>query len=208
MLSKLLSLGFIASISSLVTGSALLRRDLPYPPDCVYPDYMIAPTWTGGNQEGLGSYCLSRWKDGLLVTGITTWVNGKVVKGIQVTYSDGSKSDVIGSMQGKQSEGSWGVTDRITEGVVYGDGTGYRLGQIVIKTHDGGNMRIGQDGERSDPGTPHDVASGLLFGVIVAELDGEIARGGLLFMKGQIQKAEITEMVFDDDIDALNAKHT
>lgn len=205
---KLLSLGFMASLPALIAAGPLKTRGLVYPADCVWTDYMIAPTWTGGSQtdSDIQSICLAKWRDGLLVTGITTWTDGTVVQGIQVTYSDGTKSDVVGRIKGKQTQGSWDITDPITSGTVFGDGKGYRLGKMKLSTKSGTQVEVGQEQVRTDSGTAHDVGGGLLMGIIVASNGEEIIRGAYLFMKDQIKDVEVTDFKFDDDINTLNSQ--
>jgi hypothetical protein len=203
---KILSLGFLAALPSLINAGPLRARGNLYPADCVFTDYVIAPTWTGGSQDDTTNVCLAKWQEGLLVTGITTWTEKTVVQGIQVTYSDGSKSEVVGQIKGKQTQGSWDITDPVTSATVFGDGKGYRLGKMKISTKSGTQVEVGQENVRTDSGTPHDVGGGLLMGIIVATNGDEIVRGAYLFIKDQIKEVEVTDFKFDDDINQLNSQ--
>lgn len=204
MLKTLLSIGLFSSLS--FAGPILTRDPRDYPADCVYPDYMIAPGWTGGSQDDVTLACLSRWKDGLLVTGIQTWNEDTIVKGIQVTYSDGSKSDVIGEMRGTGDTSGWDATDAISQAEIYGDGKGWRLGQLHFTTKSGQEFRLGN--ERTSGGFPYDVGGGLMMGIIVATTGDAIVRAGYLFMNGPISSVKATDFKFDDDIDQLNSQQT
>ena len=50
---------------------------------------------------------------GLSIAGITTWTKKTVVQGVQVTYSDGTKSEVVRKSKGKQAQRGWDSADSI-----------------------------------------------------------------------------------------------
>jgi hypothetical protein len=141
-----------------------------------------------------------------LVTEITTWAGNTFVKGVQVTYSDGTKSEVVKKIKGKQAHGSWDITDSIMSATVFGDGKGYRLGKMEISTKSGTQVKTRQENIRTDSSTPHDVGGGLLVDIIVATNDDEIVRGAYLFIQDQTTEVEGTDFKFDDDINQLNSQ--
>ncbi|KAF2108385.1 hypothetical protein BDV96DRAFT_605749 [Lophiotrema nucula] len=220
MIKTLISVGYFTSLAALNTAAPTVshvanndlavRWDAPLPDDCYYPDYMAPPFWTGGSDESANNYCVSRWKDGLLITGLTTFTKDKVVNGLQVTYSDGSKSSVYGKSEGDQDTGTWDMTDAIKLARMWGNGNGQRLGQIEVQTQSGKDVKIGNGRTDDDGAQNSEAGGGLLMGLIIATMPDEsaILRAGFLFMKGQITGAVSADFVFDQDLATLNAQQT
>jgi hypothetical protein len=54
----------------------------------------------------------------------------------------------------------------------------------------------------------HETHSGILVGAVGAiEREGEVERMGLLFLKDEVEKVDVVDIVFEDDMNALNEKN-
>lgn len=220
MFRSILFIGGLASLATQISGAPtapIVSRDTlserwtaDLPSGCYYPDYMAAPFWTGGSTDQVDNYCVSKWKDGLLITGLTTYTKDWKVYGLQATFSDGSKSILYGSTKGAQEHQDWDVTDQITLARMWGDGRGHYLGQIEMQTKSNKDIKMGNGRTDDDGAQNSQTGGGLLMGLILATDKNEpiIIRAGFLFIKGQVKEAKSVEFKFDDDLAALNSKQT
>lgn len=78
-------------------GAALLA-DFVRADDCSEGPVDSLKSW--GKAGASNGFCHTPWKRGLVVTGIEVWANEWQVKGIQLTFSDGSKPPLQGTADG------------------------------------------------------------------------------------------------------------
>ena len=223
MVKSLFSIGFLASITSLAAAAPVntpstnalssieaRSENGPFylPDNCYYPDYMAAPRWVGGKEDNVNLYCVSKWTEGLLIAGITTYTKDHRINGLQVTYSDGSKSWVYGTPSGDQDHKEWGFEDQAVLARMWGNGGGKFLGQLEIQTKSGVGIKLG-NGRTDDEGAfSSETGGGLLMGMFIATAKDEsaIVRAGFLFLKDQITEVLNTGFEFDQDLEELNSQ--
>ena len=98
--------------------------------------------------------------------------------------------------------------DTIENAQMWGDGKAYRTGRIQFNMVSGKGLWTGNDHKEGSFNI--NTGNGLLVGVTLATNHAEtsIARMALLFMKGKIIEVVNKDFIYDDNLEALNAKHT
>lgn len=159
-------------------------------------------------------FCQTKWKAGLVVTGLEAWATKYHVSGVQFTYSDGSKGAVIGNTvfgdnkNGDNSEGgdgkhfaiNWGAEDKITKMECATSKDGKALGLINIEVA-GKKLSVGSVSDGDSVST----ASGLLLGAS-GETNAFPSYFTPLFMGVNNNEAEIIDIKFDEDLAEVNKK--
>lgn len=186
-------------------GSSIL--DLPND-DCLYNGDFMLPIdsqsilgFTGG-----GYFCAGQWSgSGLIIKGMQAWGDGHRLTGIQFTYSDNTQSDVFGKTYGDPQGISWDPTAESVKsfnimGPYHEDG----VGRIMLTTTGGQSYSFG--GDTGDyQGKSVNVGSGVILGAVGACGDW-LDNLGLVFLSDSVQRITITDVEFDEDVAAMNAK--
>ncbi|KAF4554331.1 Hypothetical protein D9617_4g000840 [Elsinoe fawcettii] len=206
-------LGLSALIGAAAAGP-ISRRDELDPPadDCAAP-------WFGSSREdgvpwrerkaGADKYfCAQSWTKGLVITGMRIWTDPTRVTGIQMSYSDGSKSDIIG-MQSVASTNDnsieWAVDDKIEELRVWRSEDGGAVGRIRIKVA-GRTLEIGGKVANKNVGTGMDVHSGMLLAVRGSTNNGpHLQTVEFRLLPSNPKSVELVTVNFPESLDKLNA---
>ncbi|KAF2642686.1 hypothetical protein P280DRAFT_506049 [Massarina eburnea CBS 473.64] len=155
-------------------------------------------------------YCETRWKDGLVVNGIELWANKWNVQAFRVRYSDGSWSNIHGNKDYKDvhdnKQITWDSGTRIEKIQYYENHARDSPGSFHWKVEGEDEVDVGASSLWKSIKTA-DISSGLLLGVWgKADDSAFISSMQLLFLKTDVESAQITDMVFDSSIDDVNAK--
>lgn len=163
----------------------------------------VSSTGTGG---GGSRYCATKWKDGIVITGVEIWASTKAVRAVQFYYSDGTNSDLFGKIDGdRHGRMDWDpALDGISQVKTWGDGRGQYLGRIQIRTKKGAELDVGKD-TNGQATFETKVNSGIMLGVFGMSSD-LIDNLGFLFLKSTIDKITIDDVVFDETPEQLNAR--
>lgn len=165
--------------------------------------------WTGvswvGGKNGV-DFCATKYKAGVVITGVEVWANTKAVRAIQFYYSDGTNSQQWGKIDGDRTARlSWDpATDSISQIKMWGNGKGQYLGRVQIRTKSGKSLDVGKDTNGQDTFETK-VASGIMLGAFGASGDS-IDRLGFLFLKSTVSKVTIDDVKFQDTPEALNRR--
>lgn len=164
-----------------------------------------------GGKEG-ESFCRTKFEDGIVVTGIEVWASKSHVSAVQFYYSDGTDSGRLGkSKDDKEHERlDWDYSkgQKIDQMEMWGNGKGTALGRVHVKLNSGEEISVGKDTGGQDV-FKHETHSGVLVGAVGAATpdDNKIDRLGFLFLKSEIDKVTVTDVVFEDTMEDLNAKN-
>lgn len=150
--------------------------------------------WTGG--PGGARYCATKWKQGIVITGVEVYASNKAVEAIQFFYSDGSNSPQFGEPnEEKKARMDWDPSvDSLSLVKTWGNGRGKWLGRVYMRTKTGKELDMGKDTSGQDT-YEHSVESGILLGAFGNSGDS-IDSLGLLFLKSKIDKMTVSEVVF------------
>lgn len=159
---------------------------------------------TGGN-NGAG-FCATKYKAGIVITGVEVWADTKSVRAIQFFYSDGTNSQQWGKINGdRKGRLNWDPsTDSISQVKTWGNGKGQFLGRVQIRTKSGKELDVGKDTNGQDT-FESDVGSGIMLGAFGASGD-VIDRLGFLFLKSKVTKVTIDDVKFKDTPADLNKR--
>jgi hypothetical protein len=159
---------------------------------------------TGGG--GGGGFCATKWKAGVVITGVEVWANSKDVRAIQFYYSDGTNSELFGKIDGdKHARMDWDpATDGIEQLRTWGNGRGQYLGRVFIRTKTGKELDVGKDTSGQDT-FESKVASGIMLGAFGAHGD-VIDSLGFIFLKSKIERITIDDVVFKETPEELNKR--
>ncbi|KAK4499990.1 hypothetical protein PRZ48_008176 [Zasmidium cellare] len=157
-----------------------------------------------GNLDKPDTFCDTQWRNGLSVTGIEVWATAWQIKGIQLTYSDGTKPPLQGQAEGDRHQSiNWNESDRITRMKLAINYAGDALGLVHVEV--GSKSLDVRSDTGSFDGDDITLATGILLGAN-GVAGGFVDRWTPLFMGEHNGKAQITNIVMDDSIDDLNAK--
>ncbi|CAI6342026.1 unnamed protein product [Periconia digitata] len=178
--------------------------------------------------------CDTKWKDGLVVSGLEVWSSAFEVKGIRVIYSDGSRSPIRGQTDRLNTWGSkisgkpgpppekgygwdkieWG-TSKIEKIRFWGDynwGKGPKaVGRIQVwpqgaETDKNKILDVGSDvGDDSGGFRLDNLGSGVLIGIRSIS-GGHLESLEFIFMDGQVRSAKIVKIDWPESIEELNKK--
>ena len=150
--------------------------------------------WTGGS--GGSPYCATKWKQGVVMTGVEVYAGSKEVEAIQFFYSDGTNSPQFGRVQTERKQRiDWDPsTDSLSQVKSWGNGKGQYLGRLYMRTKTGKELDLGKD-TGGQTTFEHNVESGILLGAFGNS--GDVLDSlGLLFLKSKIDKMTVSDVVF------------
>jgi hypothetical protein len=158
---------------------------------------------TGSGQQG---FCHTQWTHGLVVVGIEVWATQWQIKGIKLTYSDGTSPPMEGDPSGDQNRHdsiSWNPQDQVTAFKLAGNYAGDGLGLVHIEVA-GKTLDVRSD-TGSFNGDTVDVGSGILLGAKgEAGPPGDFVRAWApVFLGKSSGPASILDVVYDDDLNDL-----
>ena len=159
---------------------------------------------TGGH--GGAGFCATKFKEGVVITGVEVWANTKAVRAIQFFYSDGTNSKQWGIVDGdRRAKLNWDpASDGISQVKTWGNGRGQYLGRVQIRTRSGKELDVGKDTSGQDT-FESDVGSGIMLGAFGASGD-VIDRLGFLFLKSKVEKVTIDDIKFKETPEELNKR--
>ncbi|KAF2868772.1 hypothetical protein BDV95DRAFT_579284 [Massariosphaeria phaeospora] len=152
-------------------------------------------------------YCETRWKDGLLITGIEVWANKHHVRGLQITYDNGLKSPIYGTADGDEDRHdkiAWDATAPVTKVTKWNNIDNDAVGRIRIEVG-GKTLEVGANIKKKNDGEDVMVHSGLLLaangraGDFMDSLEWK-------FMGATLQEATMEEITFENSIDTWNSE--
>ena len=162
----------------------------PYPKGPFTDEFVI------GGPNG-GDFATVGWVDNEkadVVKKFQMWWNDSTMTGIQVTYTDGSVTEIFGSTAQNTDAIAFAPGELITSATLWDNGNSTRFGHIRITTsagqvYDNGKNVIGQ------PAYAAGVGSGLLVG-FVGRRGKDLDMLGLIFVKPQIVSVSITDVKY------------
>lgn len=164
-----------------------------------------APVSHTGGLKG-APFCATKFKEGVVITGVEVWANTKSVRAIQFYYSDGTNSRQWGVVDGdRKGKLTWDpATDGISQIKTWGNGRGQFLGRVQIRTRSGKELDVGKDTSGQDTFETN-VGSGIMLGAFGASGD-VIDRLGFLFLRSKVEKLTIDDIQFKDTPEDLNKR--
>lgn len=150
--------------------------------------------WVGG--QGGGDFCATKYKQGVVITGVEVWANKGGVRAIQFYYSDGTNSGQFGKIDGdRHGRLDWDpAVDGISQVKSWGNGRGQHLGRVQIRTKKGAELDVGKDTSGQDT-FESKTASGIMLGAFGRS--GDLVDSlGFLFLKSKIERITIDDVVF------------
>ncbi|RAL07684.1 uncharacterized protein BO97DRAFT_463410 [Aspergillus homomorphus CBS 101889] len=131
----------------------------------------------GGN--GGNHFWETKYDKGAMVEEIIVWKEGNILRGLKLSWTDGSDSTMIGKSSGSSQSFTFKVKEKCTEMVLRGNGIGTRCGHIEFKTDQGNSFSWGDGGSDN---YYMDVGSGFLVG-FQGRANLDIDSLGPLFLK-------------------------
>jgi hypothetical protein len=100
--------------------------------------------WVGG--EGGSPWCATKWKAGVVITGVEVYGSGKGVEAIQFFYSDGTNSPQVGEPNEERKQRlDWDPSvDSLSQVKSWGNGRGKYLGRVYFRTKSGKELDMGK----------------------------------------------------------------
>lgn len=162
--------------------------------------YLIGSGNTGG------PFCHTKYKEGIVMTGVEVWADDNRVQAIQFYYSDGTNSGQMGKIKGdKHDRMDWDPsTDGISQAKSWGNGRAQALGRVYLRLKSGKELDVGRDTSGQDS-FEHNVFSGIMLGAVGRSGDN-IDQLGWLFLKSKIDAITVSDVEFKDTVEALNSK--
>ena len=177
----------MGAVTLLLSGAATAA-------DCVNGPWTNV-LYIGG--QGGGEWCNTKYDQGIVVTGLEVWASGKAVRAVQLYYSDGSNSGMVGKLDDVREHQriDWDPSkDSISQYKSWGNGNGKYLGRIYLRLKSGGELNVGKDVDGQDV-YETDVQSGILLGAFGRSGDS-IDGMGALFLKSKVSKVTIEDVKF------------
>ncbi|KAJ4294183.1 hypothetical protein N0V90_007873 [Kalmusia sp. IMI 367209] len=190
--------------SLLLGASTLLFSGLATAADCANGPWTNVLYIGGG---GGGDWCNSKWDQGIVVTGMEVWASNKAVRAVQLYYSDGSNSGMVGKLDDVKEHQriDWDPSkDGISQLKTWGNGKGQYLGRVYLRLKSGGELNVGKDTD-GQAVYETDVQSGIMLGAYGKA--GDVIDGmGVLFLKSKVSKITIENVAFSDTAEDLNER--
>ncbi|KAF1970617.1 hypothetical protein BU23DRAFT_204285 [Bimuria novae-zelandiae CBS 107.79] len=156
-------------------------------------------------------FCSTMHDIGVPVTGLDVWYDeNQGINAIQISYANGDRQGPFGvpgsSPQHRSIDWEYSKTF-IDSFSLWGNGGGGQLGNIRLVLTDGREFDVGnrQDGRSKKTEWVIDVGAGVMLGFGGWGGDN-IKQGYALFLKSQIDRITMTDPVFDDSPENLNAQ--
>ncbi|EMD30822.1 hypothetical protein CERSUDRAFT_100959 [Gelatoporia subvermispora B] len=152
-----------------------------------WPPYPAGP-FTGEfvvGRFGGSPFQTCKWvmnQSGLVVKGLDVWYNSSTLRGVQVTFSDDSRSAIFGQPSDTHASVTFVPGERITSLTLWGNGDRH--------TFDVGKNTSGQSSYDAD------VASGILVGM-VGRCGSDIDMLGPVFLYGVVTNVSISDVVYN-----------
>ncbi|KAF2004891.1 hypothetical protein P154DRAFT_571641 [Amniculicola lignicola CBS 123094] len=207
----------IPSFSKLLLGAgfaAAALLDVARAADCgsgPYASVHAIGETKPSEDKGMVPWCSTLWDAGAPVTGLDIWYDDKQgINAIQLSYANGDKHGpfgVPGSSPQHQSI-DWDYSKTFIDSLsLWGNGGGGQLGNIRLVLKDGREIDVGNrnDGKSKKTEFVIDVGSGIMLGAGGWGADN-IKQGYFLFLKSKVEKITMTDPIFDDSPENLNAK--
>ncbi|OCH85686.1 hypothetical protein OBBRIDRAFT_293892 [Obba rivulosa] len=130
----------------------------------------------------------------LIVKALDVWYNTSTLRGIQVTFSDNSRSPVFGSQSDSHGSVTFSPGEVITSLTLWGNGVGTRTGRIRLTTNAGQTFDVGKNtsGKR---GYDAGLGSGILVGM-VGRSGKDIDMLGPVFLNGAVTSISISNVTY------------
>ncbi|OCH86343.1 hypothetical protein OBBRIDRAFT_828354 [Obba rivulosa] len=163
----------------------------PYPYGPFTPELVV-----GGNGGQPFESC--KWivnRSGLVVKGLDVWWSSKCLRGIQLTFSDGSRSVVYGNPSDSHDSVVFSAGEAITSMTLWANSSKNRAGRIRLTTNAGQTFDVGI---KTDKLPAYDVyiGSGILVGM-VGRCATDIDMLGAVFLKGTVTSISISKVAYD-----------
>ncbi|KAF1970845.1 hypothetical protein BU23DRAFT_472961 [Bimuria novae-zelandiae CBS 107.79] len=190
--------------SLLVGAAALFLSGVATAGDC------LNGPWDGGliiGGNGGGDWCATKYDQGIVVTGMEVWASNKAVRAVQLYYSDGTNSGMIGTLDDVKEHQrlDWDPSkDGISQMKSWGNGKGQYLGRVYLRLKSGGELNVGKDTDGQDVFETN-VGSGIMLGAWGKSGD-VIDSMGVRFLRSKISKVTIENVKFSDNVDDLNSR--
>lgn len=175
----------------------------PYPimTAVVTPPGPWAPINRIGGQSGGQPFVACKWVQGthgLVVRGLDVWWHSDYLRGVQVTYSDDSRSSVFGTAGDSHSSIVFAPGELVTALTLWGNGIGTRTGRIRLTTNKGQTLDVGRDTSGQTAYDIH-IGSGILVG-LEGRSGSDIDQLGAIFLRSAITHFALTKLVYDHDL--------
>ena len=156
-----------------------------------YPAGPFTRQYTVGGTNG-NWFQACKWvtnSSALVVQRLDVWWNSGTLKGIQVTYADGSRSQVFGSPNDSTASISFAPGELVTSLSLWGNGIGTRCGRIRLTTNLGQTF---DHGKNTSGQTQYDgpVGSGVLVG-LVGRSGHDVDQLGAVFLRSAVKSIKI-----------------
>ncbi|KAF9736488.1 hypothetical protein PMIN04_009367 [Paraphaeosphaeria minitans] len=160
-------------------------------------------------------FCSSLWDVGIPVTGLDVWYDEREgINALQIQYANGDRHGIFGVPGSSPQHQSidWEYSKTFVDsfslwGNGGGNGGGKKLGNIRMVLTDGREFDVGNrhDSRSKKTEFPVDVGAGVMLGFGGWGGD-DIKQGYALFLRSQIDHITMTDPVFDDSPENLNAQ--
>ncbi|KAF2634120.1 hypothetical protein P280DRAFT_543952 [Massarina eburnea CBS 473.64] len=143
--------------------------------------------------------CETQWKRGRVVKGVEVWGSKDRISGIQLTYTNDDKSNMIGARAGVYHQSlDWDpATVTVSRAVLWSDKDARQLGGLRIELSNDQNLEMKVDKISSVVFSP-DVGSGILMGGW-GRADDHITAWGWMFLEDKVSKISIGDFKWDQD---------
>lgn len=203
--SKFLLGAALAATTLLQFGDAYDCTDGPWA-----PVHAIGETHPS-EDKNMVPFCSTLHGDGVPVTGLDVWYDeGDGINAIQITYANGVRNGPFGipgsSPQHKSIDWEYSKTF-VDSFSLWGNGGGSQLGNLRLTLTDGREFDVGNRHDTRSKKTEWviDVGAGVMLGF--GGWGGDNVKQGYgLFLRSQIDHITMTDPVFDDSPENLNAQ--
>ncbi|KAJ7222413.1 Jacalin-like lectin domain-containing protein [Mycena pura] len=132
------------------------------------------------------------------VKALDVWYSSSCLHGLQVTYSDASRSSIYGSTDDLHGRFDFQPGELLTSMTLWGNGLGTRTGRIRFTTNKSRSFDVGKD---TSGQTAYDcpVSSGFLMGFI-GRYGGDIDCLAALFLRSPVVSVSISEVSYNQNL--------
>lgn len=159
----------------------------------------------------MSPFCSSLWDIGVPVAGLDVWYDEREgINELQIQYANGDRHGIFGVPGSSPQHQSidWEYSKTFVDSFsLWGNGGGAKLGNIRMVLTDGREVDVGNRHDTRSKKTefPVDVGAGVMLGFGGWGGD-DIKQGYALFLRSQIDHITMTDPVFDDSPENLNAQ--
>ncbi|OCH83777.1 hypothetical protein OBBRIDRAFT_495873 [Obba rivulosa] len=162
-----------------------------------YPDGPFTGEFVVGGFGGW-PFQTCKWvtnQSALIVKALDVWYNTSTLRGIQVTFSDNSRSPVFGNPSDSHGSVTFSPGEVITSLTLWGNGVGSRTGRIRLTTNGGQTFDVGKN-TSGQSGYDAGIGSGILVGM-VGRSGADIDMLGPVFLNGAIASISISNVTYN-----------